>query len=401
MKRPWTAAAFDSTSASTRVLVLAGVLMGGLLVVYRPSGALDAAVAAAALVSCLAGARWPFAALLSQSCLLVAAHQLGAGIVPAVKVLAAVTLFELAVRRSGRRVAAGAAVLALAVAANRLADLPGALPEVLYKMGIVAGLPLLLGAYIRFSRDAVRHVRERAEQDELRAGQRLLAARAAERTAIARELHDLVAHHVSSMVLRVGVARHVLGDTGTDRAADPRITDVLDDLHSSGSAALEDLRRLVAVLRDPDSARPATASLVAAEELPAVLDEVVSRSRRNGLAVTASLDPAVAGLDAVRGLAVLRLVQEGLANVVKHAGPGAHARLTVRMAGGGAIHVGLHDDGARTHRPPEPGPRGHGLIGMRERVSLLGGSLEAGPASTGWRLIAELPASTASLEPQT
>jgi signal transduction histidine kinase len=376
VNRPWIELAFDGRFAPIRVLVLAGALVAEFLLVQRPSGAQDWGLAGAGLGLCL-----------------------GAGTVPALKVLAAATLFELAVRQSGRRLAAGATALALAVAVNRLADLPGDLLPVLYKMGIVAGLPLLLGAYVRVTRDAAQHAREHVEQQELRAEQRLLAARAAERTAIARELHDLVAHHVSSMVLRVGVARHVITATGATGTTDPRITEVLDDLHSSGTSALADLRRLVAVLRAPGSSGPDTGSLVTPGALPAALESVVERSRRTGLAVTAFVDPGIARLDAVRGLAVLRLAQEGLANAAKHAGPGAQVELAVRVADD-AIHVTIHDDGAGKARPPALGPSGHGLIGMRERVDLLGGRLDAGPVAQGWRLTAELPAFAPALEPQ-
>ncbi|MFD0153729.1 sensor histidine kinase [Streptomyces sp. NPDC055721] len=396
MNRSWIELAFDRRFAVTRVFALAGVLIGDFLLLQRPSGAQDWGLAAAGLVLCLAAGKWAFGALLAQSGLLVVAHALGASTVPSLKVLAAVTLFELAVRQSGSRLAAGTTALALAVAVNRLEDLPGELLPVLYKMGVVAGLPLLLGAYVRVTRDAAVHARQYAEQQELRAEQQLLAARAAERTTIARELHDLVAHHVSSMVLRVGVARHVVAATST---TDPRITEVLDDLHSSAGAALTDLRRLVAVLRAPDGTGSDTGSLVTPGALPAALESVVQHSRQSGLAVTASVDPRVARLDAVRGLAVLRLAQEGLANAAKHGGPGAHAELAVRVADN-AVHVTIHDDGAGRTRPPAPGPSGHGLIGMRERVDLLGGRLDAGPAARGWRLTAELPTYTPDMEPK-
>ncbi|WP_329448835.1 histidine kinase (plasmid) [Streptomyces sp. NBC_01426] len=396
MNRAWIEPAFDRRFAGLRILVLAGVMVGYVLLLQRPSGTRDWALAAAGLALCLAAGKWVFGALLAQSVLLVAAHALGASTVVSLKVLAAVTLFELAVQQSGRRLAAAATALALAVAANRFEDLPGELLPVFYKMGIVAGLPLLLGAYVRVTRDAAVHARRHAQQQELRAEQQLLAARAAERTTIARELHDLVAHHVSSMVLRVGVARHVTAATSTP--TDPRISEVLDDLHASAGAALTDLRRLVAVLRAPDRTGPGTGSLVEPGALPAALEAVVEHSRQTGLTVTASVDPRLARLDAVRGLAVLRLAQEGLANAAKHGGPGAHAELAVRVADD-AVHVTIHDDGAGRARPPASGPSGHGLIGMRERVDLLGGRLGAGPAAQGWRLTAELPSLASDMEP--
>ncbi|MEV5603472.1 histidine kinase [Streptomyces sp. NPDC052299] len=380
---------FDQRFAAVRAGVLAGLLVGDLLLLHQPSGPKDLGLAAAGLALCAVAIREALSALLTLSCLLVAAHALGSDIVPALKVLTAVILFELAARERGRRPLTGALALALAVAANRLADLPVELPSVLYKMGIVAGLPLLMGSYVRVTRDAARTARAHAEQEKARAGQRLTAARAAERTAIARELHDLVAHHVSSMVLRVGIARHVIPDT-----ADERVTEVFDDLHSSGSEALADLRRLVAFLRDPDTiaaAGPATA-LITPGSLPAALDVVLESNRRAGLGVTAVIDPALARLDAVRSLAVLRLAQEGLANTAKHAGSGTRADLTIRVTDDGAVRLTLQDDGAARPAHPAPGPSGHGLIGLRERVDLCGGHFEAGPTSCGWRLTAELPA---------
>jgi signal transduction histidine kinase len=119
------------------------------------------------------------------------------------------------------------------------------------------------------------------------------------------------------------------------------------------------------------------------------LASTVDRAAKTGLTVDATIDPAVADLDAVRGLAVLRLTQEGLTNVAKHAGPAAKARLRVTMVDG-AVHWEIIDDGAGV-RPADAEP-GHGLTGMRERVEVLGGTLAAGPAGTGWRLQTVLPA---------
>jgi signal transduction histidine kinase len=231
----------------------------------------------------------------------------------------------------------------------------------------------------------IRASREIARQAEQRVAVEANAARAGERTAIARELHDLVAHHVASMVLRVGVARHVLRD------ADPRVGEVFDDLHASGTTALADLRRLVAVLRNPAMVAGGSGYLpIEPGALPDALAATVDRAAKTGLTVDASIDPAVAKLDAVRGLAVLRLTQEGLTNVAKHAGPSARARFCVRMVDD-AVHWEITDDGGRSADPPPRAEPGHGLAGMRERVELLGGTLTAGPEGTGWRLRTVLP----------
>ncbi|QFG27062.1 two-component sensor histidine kinase [Actinomadura sp. WMMB 499] len=282
-------------------------------------------------------------------------------------------LFELAVRRPPAELAAGAGAFVLAVACGWAGDPLGETGPALFRVAVFLTVLLLAGAYLRSARAAARAAGERAAAQAR-------AARAAERTAIARELHDLVAHHVSSMVLRVGVARHVLP------GSDPAVREVLDDLHATGTAALDDLGRLVSVLRDPATVRDEPPPLEPAA-LPAALHRAVERCRAAGPAVEASIDPAVAGLDAMRGVTLLRLVQEGLANAARHAGPGATVRLSARVEGA-AVRLVIADDGGGG-----PAPDGHGLAGMRERVGLLGGAFAAGPDGPGWRLSAELPSS--------
>ncbi len=162
-------------------------------------------------------------------------------------------------------------------------------------------------------------------------------------------------------------------------------------MHATGTAALTDLRRLVAVLRDPDGVR-GDAALTAIEPsaLPAALGTAVDRARQAGVVVEADVDPAVGALDAVRGQAVLRLTQEALTNVAKHAGAAARARLTVSVRDG-AVHWTVSDDGRGAAPAGVPSGGGHGIVGMRERVEVLGGRLEAGPTGSGWRVRTVLP----------
>ncbi|TDD58831.1 sensor histidine kinase, partial [Actinomadura rubrisoli] len=395
----WMERAFDNRSAPARLAVVVALGLGELGLLHPPGDGTDWALALAGFAICLAGYLVPPAAVaapaapVALAALLVLGDRVGADAAITLKAMTVIMLFELALRVHGRRapavlgtVAALVAVLVGVHAVGIAADVP----PTLFKSGVLIGLPMLLGAYIRLARENAAQARAHAAEQEGRRRSQTLAARAAERTAIARELHDLVAHHVSSMVLRVGVARHVLP------SADPRVAEVLDDLHASGASALADLRRLVAVLRDPDlvQGEPGV-SLVERAGLLDALDATLDRGRRAGVAVAADIDAGVAGLDAVRRLTVLRIVQEGLANVAKHAGPGTSAALTVRVAGQ-AVRLEIVDDGAP---PAEPGRPGHGLAGMTERVELLGGTLDAGPVAGhaggrgGWRLLAELPAS--------
>ncbi|MBY8874260.1 two-component sensor histidine kinase [Micromonospora sp. PLK6-60] len=250
---------------------------------------------------------------------------------------------------------------------------------------VEVGVPLLLGLVIRTTGELTRQAQERAAAEQRRRESESRAARADERSAIARELHDVLAHHVASMVLRVGVARHVLPDL------DPRVSEVFDDVHRTGTDALADLRRLVAVLRDPDGVR-GDAALTAIEPsaLPAALGAAVDRARQAGVTVEAEIDPAVGALDAVRGMAVLRLTQEALTNVAKHAGTSARARLLVSVVDG-AVHWEVSDDGRGRRPATVPAGGGHGITGMRERVEVLGGALEAGPVGAGWRVRTVLP----------
>ncbi|MBM0277317.1 sensor histidine kinase [Micromonospora tarensis] len=248
------------------------------------------------------------------------------------------------------------------------------------------GVPVLLGLVIRANRELSRQAVERALAEQRQHESESRAARADERSAIARELHDVVAHHVASMVLRVGVARHVLTDL------DPRVGAVFDDVHGTGTAALAELRRLVAVLRHPDGVR-GDAALTAIEPsaLPAAIGAAIDRARQAGVTVEADLDPAIGALDAVRAMAVLRLTQEALTNVAKHAGTSALAHVEVAVRDG-SVHWAVSDDRRGAVPAGVPAGGGHGITGMRERVEVLGGRLEAGPTDTGWRVRTVLPA---------
>jgi signal transduction histidine kinase len=371
--------------APLRLVLVAVLVAADLALMHRPGSAADWALVPAAYAAYAAAVRLPMPAVAVLSVLLATAEVAASPVLLPVKGMLGLALFELAVRRPARELLAGAAAFALAVAFGRIGDPAGEIVPALFRVAVFAAVLLLTGAYIRSVRAVAREARERAAEQERRRHAETRAARAAERTAIARELHDLVAHHVSSMVLRVGVARHVLPESGG-----ARVGEVLDDLHATGTAALADLGHLVAVLRDPSTVHGDQPPVEPAA-LPAALDRVVEQGRRTGLAVEATVDPAVAGLDPVRGVTVLRLVQEGLANAAKHAGPGARVRLSARV-GPDAVRLVIRDGGGGGRDRPAS-PPGYGLVGMRERVGLLGGTLEAGPAGSGpgWELSAELP----------
>ncbi|MFG2008618.1 sensor histidine kinase [Micromonospora sp. NPDC048868] len=265
--------------------------------------------------------------------------------------------------------------------------------------GLVTGAVWLVGLNVRTRRLYVFSLEERAATLEREREAEARAAVAEERTRIARELHDVVAHSMAVMIVQADGARFTLDrDPETARQAVKVVAD-------TGRQALEEMRRLVGVLREPDApdaqagsgaagapgeagatADPAHRRLALAE-LPALLDRFRAAGLRIRHAVTGEPAPMPPGLE----LTVYRVVQEGLTNALKHAGVGADVEVTVAHAGD-AVVVRVVDDG-RGRPPVSPAPSGgHGLVGMRERVGVYDGSLTAGPRlAGGWQVEARLP----------
>ncbi|MEV7599805.1 sensor histidine kinase [Kitasatospora sp. NPDC089797] len=224
-------------------------------------------------------------------------------------------------------------------------------------------------------------------QREVAANRRLLADRAVadERRRIARELHDIVAHHITTMQLMAGGARANLGDQEVVR-------DALVTLESSGRLALREMRQLLNVLRagdEPEAAAPPLPQPGAED-----LERLVAESRLAGLPTELTVDGAPRPLPPTVGLTVFRIVQEGLTNARKYAGP---ARASVHLAyHPDRVVVEVRDDGVGGPPPEAAGRAGYGLLGMRERVALHGGTLATGPQpGGGFAVTAELPLATA------
>jgi signal transduction histidine kinase len=218
----------------------------------------------------------------------------------------------------------------------------------------------------------------RAELLEREHEMREREALAEERARIARELHDLVAHNVSVMVVQAGVERHALPE---DQAS---TRETLTAIEQAGRQALVEARRLLGVLRQNGQAEEL-------EPQPTVdqVDFLVEQIERAGLPVTLKVEgervPLPAGVD----LCAYRIVQEALTNALKHAGP-AHADVLLRYAPAG-LDIEVRDDGRGNGQPNGDGS-GQGLIGMRERVALYGGELKTGPrAGGGFEVRAHLP----------
>jgi signal transduction histidine kinase len=219
----------------------------------------------------------------------------------------------------------------------------------------------LLGAYMR-------ELRERASRAEREREERAAAAVASERARIARELHDIVAHNVSVMVVQAEAADEMLERGKPERARTP-----IRKIEETGRAALTDMRRLLGILREAD-ARPAFAPQPGIANLELLLAKVRESGLHVELEVVGEPEPLPPGVD----LSAYRIVQEALTNALRYAGP-ARARVLVRFAAG-ALELEVVDDGVGAGAG---GNGGHGLVGMRERVALFGGELEAGPGPQG------------------
>ncbi|BCJ39491.1 two-component sensor histidine kinase [Actinoplanes ianthinogenes] len=201
-----------------------------------------------------------------------------------------------------------------------------------------------------------------------------------ERARIAREMHDVVAHHIAVMIALSDGAAAVAG-TAPDRAAE-----VMSQASATGRQALGDMRRLVGLLRDLSGTPSDRAPQPGVDDLDALLDRV----RAAGLRVSLTREGTPGAGNAGAGLAIYRIVQEALTNTLKHAGPAARAEVTVRYHARGADVTVLDDGAGRGARPAAAGER-HGLAGMLERAALHGGTVAAGPLpGAGWRVHATL-----------
>ncbi len=303
--------------------------------------------------------------------------------------IALIVLAYTAANRFAARVAALTAVLLwlpailVALFTRRSSD-----PEVMPVLLIDALLALVcffLGRFNQTRRAYTEALEARAREAERSQRARTDRAVAEERRRIARELHDVVAHHVSVMgVLATGARRSLHHDP--DAA-----TDALGSIEQTGRTTLRELRRLLNVLRADDEATPAGSAELAPQPGLTAVRGLIEQTTRTGLPVTVQLDGEPYPVDAGIGLVVYRLIQEALTNAVKHAGPArAHVRLDF---GSAALTVEVFDTGRGYNgRRADRADPGHGLLGMRERVALYGGELRTGPRpGGGFRVYARIP----------
>jgi signal transduction histidine kinase len=297
------------------------------------------------------------ATILLQVATVVAAPREPVGLYSGLVVL--VLVYALPRWGSGREVVLGAVVILATFAVSIATDDTPAVEEA---GGLVFLLmPAVIGASVRFWATA----RER-QWERVRSG---------ERERLARELHDTVAHHVSAMVIRAQAGRVVAG-------ADPAAAvEALEGVEEEGARTLEEMRAMVATLRD-SGAGVELAPAAGVADLERLLRAPGVRLRVD-LGLGGDLDGLPAAVDA----AVYRIVQESVTNAMRHAVDATE--VVVRVTGEPqTVRVTVRDDGARAGR----GRDGYGLAGLRERAALLGGELSAGPGTDrGWHVEAQLP----------
>ncbi len=286
-------------------------------------------------------------------------------------------------RRTGRAELSGtlrdaAVVLAAAVAVAVAAATPGSRqPGVwnAFSLGALVAASWVLGYALRTRRDYVAELKDRAARLEAAEGERAARAVMDERLRIARELHDVIGHSISLIAIQSEAAAR------SARSNPEAVPAFMSAISAASRQALAEMRGVLAVLR-PD----AEAELSPQPGLEQVA-EFVAGLRAGGLQTRLEVEP----MDLPPGiaLAVYRIVQESLTNVLKHAGDGAKAGVTI-VGSRGAVRVSVHDDGV--------GPSGlalstaHGIVGMRERVAAYGGTLRTGArAGGGFEVEAAIP----------
>ncbi|MCX4761398.1 sensor histidine kinase [Streptomyces sp. NBC_01275] len=253
-------------------------------------------------------------------------------------------------------------------------------------LGILAwtGIGATAGDAVRSRRAVVQAIRERAERAERTREEEARRRVAEERLRIARDLHDVVAHHIALVNVQAGVAAHVM-DKRPDQAKE-----ALGHVREASRSALNELRATVGLLRQSGDPEAPT------EPAPGLdrLDELAGTFRNAGLRIEVARADQETKLPAAVDLAAYRVIQEALTNVQKHAGGEAKAEVSVVRVGPN-IEITVLDDGRPTDEEPPQAGGGHGLLGMRERVSALRGTLTTGPRyGGGFRVHAILPVKT-------
>lgn len=378
--------------------VVPAVLAGGILALDFRRGTLSVLLGLVAAGALLGRRRLPLAVLAVTGTAAFVGISLR-DVAPTSAAVAVMVALYTVDTRCGRRwsLAASAVALAGALLATALSRevAPGLLPELAIAPAAVIIALWVIGDNLRVRRAYVAGLEERAAWAD---AQRAADARRAaedERARIARELHDVVAHHVAVIAVQAGAARMLT------TATDERTRDLLGSIEGASHQAMSELRRLLGVLRREPGEEPAgRPGRPAPQPGLAQLDQLIEQVRRAGLPVELAVVGAPERLPDGVDLSAYRIVQEALTNALKHAGPvptqvclrcdGMAVTLIVTsQAPAAALAAAVSAAGVSAAGPGRPG---HGLIGMRERAAMAGGELRAGPMPDGgFEVFARLP----------
>jgi signal transduction histidine kinase len=289
-----------------------------------------------------------------------------------------VALYSVGVHCARREIVLAAVVALAGFVVAAIVSPAGEAAEVVYvTAGIVAALAV--GVAVRRIGFETDTLEARAAELERSQDEATRAAIAAERARIARELHDVIGHSISVMGVQAGAVRRVLAPE------QERERDALLAVERVGRDAVTEMRRLLGFLRPADGLDGES------EPTPTLarVDDLVAEMRRAGLDVELVVDGDLGDLTAGRGLTAFRILQEALTNALRHA-PGSRVTAVLRRSPD-ELRIEVRDDGANG-APAAVSGGGYGLVGMRERVALYGGSLEAGPRrERGYAIVAHLP----------
>jgi signal transduction histidine kinase len=281
-----------------------------------------------------------------------------------------VALFSVAMTRS--RLVAFSTAAAAAGSLVIIGEVAGTGPGLVHLVFIGwTAAAVFLGDAVRSHRGHLTALEERAVQlEQSREGEARRRV-AEERLRIAQDLHDSVAHSMAIINVQAGVGAHLFDRDPT------RARDALGIIHQTSSEVLDELAAVLRLLRLGGDQPAPTAPTPGPSQLPSLVESV----RRSGLAVALTVEGELDGVPQPVGLAMYRIVQESLTNVVRHAGPGANATVVVAGDRAGGLTVEVTDDGIGSNCAT-PGA-GVGLLGMRERAAATGGAVRAGPRPEG------------------
>jgi len=367
--------------------VVPAVLAGGIVALGFRQPLLSVLLGLVAAASLLARRRLPLAVLAVTGTVAFTVIIVHAVPFTSIEVSVMVALYTVDTR-CGRRWSLAASAVAfagavLAAVLARGAD-AGILPVLTIAPAAVITALWVTGDNLRVRRAYVAGLEERAAWVD---AQRAADARRAaedERARIARELHDVVAHHVAVIAVQAGAARMLTATT------DERTRDLLGSIEGASHQAMSELRRLLGVLRREPGGEPGGPRQPGPQPGLAQLDQLVDQVRRAGLPVQLTVVGAPGGLPDGVDLSAYRIVQEALTNALKHAGP-VPTEVCLRCDDMAATLI-VTNQAPATAPAATPGRPGHGLIGMRERAVMAGGELRAGPTPDGgFEVFARLP----------